>query len=76
MLFYIINVQFTFYNRTRLGIAIYSDIEENVDDIYKKVGQSPDFIQIDLVDETIYKNAKEVDLNIIKKVREYCEKRN
>ena len=71
MLFYIINVQFTFYNRTRLGIAIYSDIEENVDDIYKKVGQSPDFIQIDLVDETIYKNAKEVDLNIIKKVREY-----
>ena len=42
-----------------------------MDDIYKKVGQSPDFIQIDLVDETIYKNAKEVDLNIIKKVREY-----
>lgn len=71
MLVYVINVQFTFHNRTMLGIAIYSDIDENIDDIYLKVGQSPDFIQIDLVDETIYKKAKEVDLNVIKKVKDY-----
>ncbi len=70
IIFYIINVQITFNNRTKLGIAIYANTDENVHNIYSKVKQSPDFIQIDLVDNTIFEDAVEVNLDIIEEVRD------
>lgn len=71
LLFYFINVQFTFSNTTKLGIAIYANVNEKVNKVYSKVLMSPDFIQIDLVDNTMYEDAVEVDLNVVKSVNEY-----
>lgn len=70
IVFYFINVQFTFANRTQLGIAIYANNNEDLENIYSKVLDSPDFIQVDLVDKTVYENALEVNISKINSIRE------
>jgi ribulose-phosphate 3-epimerase len=57
---YIFHRKFSFKDFKKVGVAIYSNGVENIDLIYQKVNQYPDFIHIDIVDETFNKESKEV----------------
>ena len=57
---YIFHRKFSFKDFKKVGVAIYSDGVENIDLIYQKVNQYPDFIHIDIVDETFNEESKEV----------------
>lgn len=43
-------------NNQKLGLAVYLNENSNVNKIFKMVKNKPDFIHLDLVDETILKN--------------------
>jgi len=66
---YFLHINFSFKNIKKIGIAIYPNSETNLDLIYEKIKTLPDFIHIDLVDETIKKNANLIDYNKIKQIR-------
>ena len=66
---YFLHRKLTFQNYQKLGIAIHlnDDIDE-VDTIYNQIGNYPDFIHIDLIDETYNKNNIAVNLEKFKKI--------
>lgn len=49
---YILNRKITFKGYKQVGVAIYSNGEENVKAIWDKIKAIPDFIHIDIVDDT------------------------
>lgn len=49
---YILNRKFTFKGYKKVGVAIYSNGEENIKAIWEKIKAVPDFIHIDIVDDT------------------------
>jgi ribulose-phosphate 3-epimerase len=55
---YIFHRKFSFKDFKKVGVAIYSNGVENIESIYQKVKKYPDFIHIDIVDETFNKEAK------------------
>ena len=57
---YIFHRKFSFKDYKKVGIAIYANGVENLDLIFKKVSNYPDFIHVDIVDKTININAKTV----------------
>lgn len=57
---YIFHRKFSFKDFKKVGVAIYSNGVENIESIYQKVKQYPDFIHIDIVDETFNKESEEV----------------
>jgi len=52
----------------KIGIGIYVIKNEDISKIYSKIKYYSDFIHIDLVDNTFFKKAKEVDLSLMKKI--------
>jgi ribulose-phosphate 3-epimerase len=65
---YTMHRKLTFRNVKLIGVAIYAKASEKLSDIWWKVRNYPDFIHIDLVDNTFDKNAQPVDLKIIKEI--------
>ena len=57
---YILHRKLSFKDFKKVGVAIYSNGVENIESIYQKVNQYPDFIHIDIVDETFNKESKKV----------------
>jgi len=60
---YTLHRRFTFTDVKSVGIAIYLRKDENIDEIWEKIKNYPDFIHIDLVDETFNPAAKEIDFS-------------
>jgi len=56
-------------NIKKIGVAIYANERENVEDSYKMVKSYPDFIHIDLVDSSFYPLAEKPDLMKIKYIK-------
>ena len=59
----------------KIGIAIYAAKKTKVSEIFKKVGNKPDFIHVDIVDKTFFKNSDTVDLNVYKHIKRYWKKK-
>jgi ribulose-phosphate 3-epimerase len=57
---YLFHRKFSFRDFKKVGVAIYANGVEDLKTIFKKVENYPDFIHIDIVDETFSKNAKQV----------------
>tara|TARA_B100000767_G_scaffold275531_1_gene313076 strand:- start:41621 stop:42661 length:1041 start_codon:yes stop_codon:yes gene_type:complete len=57
---YLLHTKFTFKDYKKVGVAIYANGVEDINQIFNTVGNYPDFIHIDIVDQTMSKNAKEV----------------
>ena len=57
---YIFHRKLSFKDFKRVGVAIYANGVENLNTIYNKIEQYPDFIHVDIVDETFNKESKEV----------------
>ena len=56
---YIIHRKFSFKNYKKVGVAIYANGRENIKIIHDKIGQYPDFIHVDIIDETMCENHDE-----------------
>ena len=62
-------LNFTFKSAIKVGVAIYANGLEEVNKIYNKIGKYPDFIHVDIVDETYltnYPKPKTHKLEVIK----------
>ncbi len=49
---YLFHRRFSFSDRKLVGVAIYANGVEDVKGIFEKIGTCPDFIHVDLIDET------------------------
>ena len=63
ILAYLLHKKYSFRNSAKLGVAIYASNETNVHSIFQKIGVYPDFIHVDIVDETFIKNPKKKDFS-------------
>ncbi len=72
IIFYFFHLNISFKNRKKIGIAVYTNYENNIiSNIYKTVDTIPDFIHIDLVDKSFnkYADTNNIDsINFIKKL--------
>jgi putative flippase GtrA len=59
---YVLHRKITFKNTKKVGIAIYLSKNENIQKIKQTVGDFVDWIHIDIVDKSIRKDAKEIDI--------------
>ena len=69
IIFYFLHKKISFKDYVKVGVAIYANGVEDINKIYKKIGPYPDFIHVDIVDETFKKDVpkiKSYKLEIIK----------
>ena len=59
MVAYILHRRFSFRDFKQVGVAVYANGVEDIRGIYKKIGQYPDFIHVDIVDTSFAPDAKE-----------------
>ena len=68
------HVNFTFKDKRLVGVAIYSTVSENINNIFKKIGFYPDFIHIDIIDESFNPNSEIVDMSKINAITDFWPK--
>ncbi len=56
---YNFHIKFSFAKNKKVGVAIYLDMQENINDIFSKVGFYPDYIHVDFVDKSMNENVGE-----------------
>jgi len=66
---YIFHIKFTFKDKRTVGIAIYCNKEEKNKSILEKIGQYPDFIHLDIVDESYFNKKSNIDLSKVNEIR-------
>jgi len=66
---YNFHIKFSFRRNKKVGVAIYLDKNENVKEIFSKVGFHPDYIHIDLVDKTMNSDVNDPDLAKIEEIK-------
>ena len=57
---YIFHRKYSFRDFKKVGVAIYANGVENLQDIYTKIGQYSDFIHVDIVDNTMIEDAEDI----------------
>ncbi len=60
---YNFHIKFSFAKNKKVGVAIYLDNNENIEDIFRKVGFYPDYIHVDLVDKSMNQSLNEPNFN-------------
>ena len=66
---YNFHIKFSFAKNKKVGVAIYLDNKENIDDIFSKVEFYPDYIHVDFVDKTMNKNIAEPNFDKFKEIK-------
>ena len=67
---YFFHINFSFRHKRIVGIAIYINKDSNINKIYNKIQNYPDFIHIDIVDDSMNGEAVENDNS---KINEICD---
>ena len=60
---YNFHIKFSFAKNKKVGVAIYLDDNENIEDIFYKVGFYPDYIHVDFVDKSMNTSVDEPNFN-------------
>ena len=68
---YLLHRKFSFRNSAKLGVAIYASKETDVHNIFQKIGVYPDFIHVDIVDETFIRDAKPINYEKYDLIKQY-----
>ena len=71
MFAYLLHRKYSFRDFKRVGVAIYANGVENIEDIHKRVGQYPDFIHVDIVDQTFVPDADETKVYRMEAIRAF-----
>ena len=69
IVFYFLHKKISFKDYVKVGVAIYANGVEDINKIYQNIGPYPDFVHVDIVDETFKKKVpkiKSYKLEIIK----------
>ena len=75
VIFYLLHRKYSFKDIKRVGIAIYLNQKENINLIFKKIKDYPDFLHIDIVDNTFNQNANENDIKLMKQIKKLWPKK-
>ena len=59
MVAYLLHRRFSFRDFKQVGVAIYANGVEDLQSIFTKIGQYPDFIHVDIVDASFSQDAKD-----------------
>ena len=57
---YLLHSKFSFKDFKKVGVAIYANGIEDIPHIFNRISNFPDFIHVDIVDQSINKNSKKV----------------
>lgn len=68
---YYLHRRITFKNYKKIGFALYLNKEINYKEIFKKVSNCPDFIHLDVVDNSFIHNTNKSDFNQFNKIKKY-----
>ena len=68
---YLLHKRFSFKNSAKLGVAIYASKDSDVHNIFQKIGVYPDFIHVDIVDESFVKDAEPINYKKYEAIKEY-----
>ncbi|MDX2147345.1 MAG: GtrA family protein [Planctomycetota bacterium] len=68
---YSLHRRFTFSSAKNYGLAVYAAANENVDEIYRRIGDNCDHVHVDLIDQTRKPDCAPVDLDKIRQARAY-----
>ena len=68
---YFFHLKFSFKDNIKLGVAIYANGYEDIKKIYEKIGPYPDFIHVDIIDNTMNQNALDTKLSKLEVVKAY-----
>ena len=66
---YNFHIKFSFRRNKKVGVAIYLDKNENIDDIFSKVEFHPDYIHIDIVDRTMNNKVEDPDFSKLEEIK-------
>jgi pentose-5-phosphate-3-epimerase len=69
MIAYFLHRKITFRDNQKIGIAIHLNNKNDIRKIYQKVKNYPDFIHIDLIDETYNETNISTDINKIEEIK-------
>lgn len=64
-----LHTKYTFKDQKKIGVAAYANFQDNIIKIFNKVNEFPDFIHVDLVDNSFNKNASKIDYQIFENVK-------
>ena len=68
---YFFHIKLSFKDNKKVGVAIYANGYEDVNEIYKKIGLYPDFIHVDIIDKTMNINAVDTNLSKLEVVKAF-----
>ena len=68
---YILHKKYTFKDKKKIGIAVYINGNEKVQEVYDKVGQYPDIIHADLVDGSFNSDSSEINFYKFEIIKSY-----
>ena len=68
---YFFHLKFSFRDNIKVGVAIYANGYEDIKKIYEKIGPYPDFIHVDIIDNTMNQNALDTKLSKLEVVKAY-----
>ena len=68
---YFFHLKFSFKDTIKVGVAIYANGYEDIKKIYEKIGPYPDFIHVDIIDNTMNQNALDTKLSKLEVVKAY-----
>jgi len=71
---YFLHKNFSFKNSAKLGVAIYASKETDVHHIYQKIGVYPDFIHVDIVDDTFIPGSAPINFLKYEAIKKYWTK--
>ena len=68
---YILHRRYSFKDYKKVGVAVYANGVENLKKIHDRIGQHCDFIHVDVVDNTMSKEAEEIKTYKIETMKAY-----
>jgi ribulose-phosphate 3-epimerase len=71
LLAYMLHRRFSFRDRKRVGVAVYANGTEDIRGIFDKIGTYPDFIHVDVVDDTFVALAPDAKTYRMEVIRAY-----
>ncbi len=66
---YNFHIKFSFAKNKKVGVAIYLDNSENIEDIFSKIEFYPDYIHVDFVDKTMNQNVGEPNFDKFNQIK-------
>ena len=66
---YNFHIKFSFAKNKKVGVAVYLDNNEDINELFSKVGFYPDYIHVDFVDKSMNEDVNEPDFNKFNQIR-------